>query len=251
MTETRPRTKQEVKKWEFSGAHATRPSSRHLTILADAPKVCLAGLSCSCSASSSVLILQASYGPKRLTIHESQKLTDDLAAMTLERQQLQSSLREVERTLTTEREQFTQKIATLESNINKLNSRLKPLHDEVSLFTKALSANMKFDPVGIGAAAFTQSRDQDSLKYHIMLLQENDKKPEYAGRIEVTFEGRYPNGRSGAVVALVLPFNLGHYEHLIGSVDLPKGFRATRGTLRVYKADGQKALAYRTFPVES
>jgi len=197
-----------------------------------------------------VLILQASYGPKRLTIQESQKLTDDLAALTLEKQQLQSSLSEAERTLNTEREQAKQQIAKLESDLQKLNARLKPLNDEVSLFTNVLASNIKFDPIGIAAATFQQVKGQDTLKYHILLLQENDKKPTYAGRIEVTFEGRYPNGRAGAVTALVLPFNLDYYEHMVGQVDMPKGFTASRATLRVYRADGQKALTYRTYSVQ-
>lgn len=197
-----------------------------------------------------VLILQASYGPKRLTVLESQKLTDDLAAVSLERQQLQSSLNEIERTLNSEREQFKNEVGKLKQEISSLTTRLKPLREEVSMFTNAITAGLKFDPIGIAGASFEQTSGDQPLSYHILLVQEDENKPQYAGRIEVTFEGRYPNGRAGAVKALVVPFNLGHYEHLTGSVEMPNGFRASRATLRVYEADGQRALSYRTYSVD-
>lgn len=197
-----------------------------------------------------VLILQASYGPKRLTVLESQKLTDDLAAVSLERQQLQSTLNEVERTLAAEREQAKQLVGKLQGDISTLQTRLKPLREEVSLFTGVITAGLKFDPIGIAAASFNQSSGESPLKYHVLLVQENETDPVYDGRIEVTFEGRYPNGRAGAVKALVVPFKLGHYEHLIGEVEMPNNFKASRATLRVYAADGQRALSYRTFSVD-
>lgn len=197
-----------------------------------------------------VIILQASYGPKRLTVLESQKLTDELATTSLERQQLQSQLSEVERTLSTEREQSSRKIEGLQSEVNDLNVRLKPLHDEIELLINSISAGLKFDPIGIAAAAFTQAPDSDNLSYQVLLLQESEDAPTYEGRIEVTFEGRYPNGRAGAVKALVVPFELDHYSQLVGKIDMPNSFQATRGTLRVYRADGDRALSYRTYNVD-
>ncbi len=198
-----------------------------------------------------VLIIQASYGPKRLTILESQKLTDELAAISLERQQLQTKLSSVERTLATEREQFKQQTGELQTQIDSLNVRLKPLRDEVALFTNALVSGLKFDPIGIAAATFVQTSTDKPLDYHILLVQENEQKAIFDGRVEVTFEGVYPNGRPGAVKALVMPFKLGHYEHLIGNIEMPNGFKASRGTLRVYQGDSQKALSFRTYSVSS
>lgn len=198
-----------------------------------------------------VLIMQASYGPKRLTILESQKLTDELAAISLDRQQLQTKLTSLERTLATEREQFKQQTSTLQTQIDSLNTRLKPLRDEVALFTGALISGLKFDPIGIAAASFAQPSAGKPLDYHIMLVQENEKKAVFDGRVEVTFEGLYPNGRPGAVKALVVPFKLGHYEHLIGNTEMPNGFKASRATLRVFKGDGQNALSFRTYSVGS
>jgi len=196
-----------------------------------------------------VLIMQASYGPKRLTILESQKLTDELAAVSLERQQLQANVTSLERTLANEREQFKQQTNNLQTQIESLNTRLKPLRDEVALFTGALISGLKFDPIGIAAATFEQTNADKPLGYHILLVQEDEKKAVFDGRIEVTFEGRYPNGRPGAVKALVVPFKLGHYEHLIGNTEMPNGFKATRATLRVYQGDGQRALSFRTYNV--
>ena len=127
---------------------------------------------------------------------------------------------------------------------------MQPLRDEVELFTKALTAGVKFDPVGITGASFEQTAGSDKLQYQVVLVQEDDQQPAYEGRIEVTFEGRYPNGRAGSVKALVLPFTLKHYQHLNGEIEIPNSLQATRATLRVYQADGNRALSYRTYQVD-
>lgn len=200
--------------------------------------------------SGGTLILQTSYGPKRLTVLESQKLTDDLATLTLERQQLQADLTEVRRQLEAGKSGAQKTIDQLQAEIRQLNERMQPLRDEVGLFTKALTAGVKFDPIGITGASFEQAAGSDKLQYQVVLVQEDDQQPAYEGRIEVTFEGRYPNGRAGSVKALVVPFTLKHYEHLNGSIEMPNALQAARATLRVYQADGKKALSYRTYQVE-
>lgn len=45
-----------------------------------------------CIGALGVLFLQSSYGPKRLSASESQKLTDDLASSNIERQRLQTEI---------------------------------------------------------------------------------------------------------------------------------------------------------------
>lgn len=199
--------------------------------------------------SGGTLILQASYGPKRLTVLESQKLTDDLATLSLERQQLQSDLTELQRQLDTEKSGATKTIDELQGQVQQLNERLQPLRDEVAMFTKALTAGVTFDPIGITGASFEQAAGSSTLSYQVVLVQEDDQQPAYDGRIEVTFEGRYPNGRAGAVKALVLPFTLKHYQHLTGSIEMPDALQAVRATLRIYRGDGNKALSYRTYQV--
>lgn len=200
--------------------------------------------------SGGTLILQASYGPKRLTVLESQRLTDDLAAVSLERQQLQGDLTELQRQLETGKTSAEQTITELRTQIRELNDRMQPLRNEVELFTKALTAGVKFDPIGITGASFEQAAGSDKLQYQVVLVQEDDQQPAYEGRIEVTFEGRYPNGRAGSVKALVLPFTLKHYQHLAGEIEIPNSLQATRATLRVYQAEGNRALSYRTYQVD-
>ena len=200
--------------------------------------------------SGGTLILQASYGPKRLTVLESQRLTDDLAAVTLERQQLQGDLTELQRQLETGKSSAEQTIVELRAEIRELNDRMQPLRNEVELFTKALTAGVKFDPIGITGASFEQKAGSDKLRYQVVLVQEDDQQPAYEGRIEVTFEGRYPNGRAGSVKALVQPFTLKHYQHLNGEIEIPNSLQATRATLRVYQAKGTRALSYRTYQVD-
>lgn len=197
-----------------------------------------------------VLILQASYGPKRLTMLESQRLTDDLASVALERQQLQAEVTTLQGRLKTTQVKADQSINELQSGLSELQQRVKPLQDKVSLFLKAITSNVKMDPVGISGASFAQPSSSDKLDYRILVVQENDKQPTYDGRIEVTFEGRYPNGKSGAIKALVAPFSVEHYQHLSGELTLPNQFQATRATLRIYQGDGKRALSFRTFSVD-
>lgn len=200
--------------------------------------------------SGGTLILQASYGPKRLTLLESQKLTDNLAAVSLERQQLQSDLAELQRQLESGKSSAEKTIDELRAEIKQLNDQAQPLRDEVALFAKALTAGVKFDPIGIAAASFEQPQGSAQLRYQVVLAQQNDQLPAYNGRIEVTFEGRYPNGRSGSLKAIVVPFTLKHYQHLTGNIEMPNSLQAVRATLRVYPADGQRALTYRTYEVD-
>ncbi|UOD49964.1 DUF6776 family protein [Orrella daihaiensis] len=200
--------------------------------------------------SGGTLILQSSYGPKRLTVLESQKLTDDLAALSLERQQLQADLTELKRQLEASKSGADKTITELRAEVLRLNERMQPLRDEVGLFTKALTAGVKFDPIGITGASFEQASGSDKLQYQVVLVQEDDQQPAYDGRIEVTFEGRYANGRAGSVKALVIPFTLKHYQHLNGTIDMPNSLQAVRATLRIYQADGKRALSYRTYQVE-
>lgn len=200
--------------------------------------------------SGGTLIIQASYGPKRLTVMESQQLTSDLAALSLERQQLQADLTEVQRRLEASKSGAEKTISELRAEIGALNDRMQPLREEVGLFTKALTAGVKFDPIGITGASFEQTAGSDKLQYQVVLVQEDDQQPTYEGRIEVTFEGRYSNGRAGSVKALVVPFTLKHYEHLNGTIEMPNSLQAVRATLRVYQAEGNRALSYRTYQVD-
>jgi hypothetical protein len=196
-----------------------------------------------------VLILQASYGPKRLTIAESQTLTDSLAALSLERQQLQTKVTALERDLKNDRFQAEQNIESLKKTVDELTTQLKPVRDEIALFMQAATTNLSFDPIGLSSVNLVQPRNSADLAYHMLLVQKDANQPVFDGRVELTFEGRYPNGRAGSVRALVLPIKLGHYQHLVGDVELPNGFQADRGTLRVFQGESTRALSFRTYNV--
>lgn len=198
-----------------------------------------------------VLILQASYGPKRLSMLESQQLTDQLASVTLERQQLQSDVITLENRLKTTQNQAEQSASEMRAELSALQSRVEPMREEIDMFLNAITSDVTFDPVGISGASFEQAPDSDSLAYRILIVQEDNQQPTYDGRIEVTFEGRYPNGKSGAIKALVEPFSVGHYQQLQGELTFPDRFKASRATLRIYEAEGSRALSYRTFKIQT
>ena len=85
-----------------------------------------------------LLFLQASYGPKRLTIQESQKLTDDLASQTMENQRLQTKLEEVTRSRDSQQQQSSQTIQQLNSQVASLEKQLSPLKEQIKLFARTI-----------------------------------------------------------------------------------------------------------------
>jgi len=184
-----------------------------------------------------LLFLQTSYGPKRLTVLESQELTNELNTVSLERQRLQGELERISRELSEAREAR----AAMGEELEQAKAAVAPLREELDLFAAAMPQDPRGGPIGVSAASFAQ--DAGQLAYHVLLLRDPDetgKVPEQAfkGRLEMAVEGRHANGRYETLQLPPQAVELGRYQHLKGTAALPEGYSARRVTVRVY--DGEQ-----------
>jgi hypothetical protein len=198
-----------------------------------------------------ILFLQASYGPKRLSALESQKLTDELTSITLERQGLQTRLDEITRTLEGERNEASQTIKSLKGEVSGLKAQIEPMREQLRLFAQTLPYDGKLGPVGISTASFSQARNGGPLSYLVLLMQDKADKPELRGHVEFAVEGRAADGRTQTIQLPPANITLGHYQHVAGQATLPEGFLARRVTVRFMDSTGSRPLTWRMFTVQS
>jgi hypothetical protein len=200
--------------------------------------------------SGGVILLQTSYGPKRLTVLESEKLTSDFTTLTLKEQTQQNTITTLTGQLKSSQTASEALIAEAQNEILKLKKQIEPAEQTLTAFKQALAANLKFEPVAISADTFTQSKQQASINFQLLFVQDPKDKTDFEGSADITFEGRYPNGRAGAIKTPLLPLLVNSHQLVQGGLEFPAGFIATKGTVRVYKRDSTRALGWRTFNIE-
>jgi len=181
-----------------------------------------------------LLFLQTSYGPQRLTVLESQQLTNEVSSLSQERLRLQNDLDAAARELEAERE-ARQNMATA---LAQAQASVAPLTREIDLFAAVMPPDPRGGPLGINAASFV--RKSGELAYHVLLMQDEPVKQVFKGRLDMAVEGRLANGRSQTIAVPPLEVSLGRYLHLTGSQALPEGFIATRVTVRVMDPAGKQ-----------
>ena len=189
-----------------------------------------------------VLFLQANYGPQRLTVEQSETLHSDLNRANSERQQLQTSLSEAERQRDTalaaekkalaEREQMAQKMAVVDR--------------DMSLFQSAIPPDPRGGPIGIRAADWVSTPGK--LDYKVLVMNDNTNAPVFKGTMQLTVQGRYPNGRTQTVTTEPVPFNLDGYAQVAGTYETPAGFSSRQVTIRVLDTE-QRQHAMRIYYV--
>lgn len=197
-----------------------------------------------------VLFIQTSYGPKQLSILESQKLISDMNSVTLERQRLQSQVDELTQKLESERNESTQIRKTLEEELSKLQAVLTPLKDQLNLFAQTLPFDPKYGTVGISTAQFIQGKNGGKLSYLVWVMQEKADRPVFTGKLVLAFEGRHADGRNETITINPIPLSIGHYQHVTGQADLPEGFIARRVSVKVMDAEGKKQMTWRVMQVQ-
>lgn len=196
-----------------------------------------------------VLFLQASYGEKRLSVAETQKLTEELKNLSVEKQTLQTRVDEAQKVLDAEVRARDTQIAALTGKLTKAESIIVPLREQLDVFAKTLVFDPRFGPIGISTSQITQEKNSTKLSYLVWLLQENAQRPEFKGWLELSFEGRYANGRAETVTLPRIEVKLKHYLHITGTTNLPAGFTVTRANAKVMAEDGKKQVTWRILPV--
>lgn len=194
-----------------------------------------------------VLFLQASYGPKRLTVAESQKLANDLSSQALENQRLQTKLDEVTRSRDTIQQQSEQTVNQLNAQVSKLEQQLAPLKEQISLFARTIPFDGRFGPININNANFFQENTGGDVTYNALLMQENATRPTFKGFVEFAFEGRHASGRYETITTPPIPVEFGHYDLIQGKAALPEGFVTRRVNAKLLAADGKRQVTLRIF----
>lgn len=186
-----------------------------------------------------LLFVQTSYGPQRLTVLESQQLTNEVNSGNIERQRLQVQLddatREVE-SLKAENGKLSSELATAETAV-------APLKEQLALFADAMPPDPRGGPIGVSSASFT--REGTNLRYHVLLLRQDAEGASFKGQMTFAVEGRYPNGRTATIELEPVPVTMDRYVHLTGAVALPDGISARRVTVRVIDDETKRQQAMR------
>lgn len=186
-----------------------------------------------------LLFVQTSYGPQRLTVLESQQLTNEVNSGNIERQRLQVQLDEATR----EVESLKTQNAQLASELQTARTAVAPLEEELALFADAMPPDPRGGVIGVSAANFTRQGEQ--LRYHVLLLREPGQGEPFKGQMVLAVEGRYPNGRTATIELDPVPVTLDRYVHLTGAPTMPDGLSARRVTVRVLDGQTQRQQAMR------
>ena len=197
-----------------------------------------------------VLFLQSSYGEKRLSLAETQKLTEELKNISNEKQTLQTRVDASQKLLDSEVSGRDEKIKQLQSSLSTAESLIGPLREQLNLFAQTLPFDPRFGPVSVSSSQITQGKNSTKLSYLVWLLQENAKKPEFKGWLELSFEGRYANGRIESIALPRISVKLNHFLHVTGTTELPAGFTATRTNAKIITEDGKRQVTWRVLPVQ-
>jgi len=199
---------------------------------------------------SGVLFVQTSYGPKQLSILDSQKLISDMNSLTLEKQRLQTQVDDFTQKLELERNENTQTRQKLEEELKKLQALVEPLKDQLNLFAQTLPFDPKYGAVGISTAQFIQAKTGGKLSYLVWIMQEKADRPVFQGKLILAFEGRHADGRNETITISPISLSVAHYQHVTGQADLPEGFVARRVSVKIMDADEKKQLTWRVMQVQ-
>lgn len=187
-----------------------------------------------------VLFLQANYGPKRLTVEQSESLHSELSAANVDRQRLQSQLDEA----TQQRDSARSTHEKLTADLNAAQARVKNIDRDLALFQDAVPPDPRGGPIGVRAADWTYEPGQ--LGYKVLIMRDKSQGAPFTGTVQMTIEGRYPSGKVNTVVGDPVALNLDRYEQLAGQLPLPPNFRPRTVTIRVIDGS-QRQQAMRIF----
>ncbi|CAM4259013.1 hypothetical protein [Kerstersia similis] len=178
--------------------------------------------------------LQNSYGPKRLTVTESQQLTQELNAARLEAQRLRDELD----ALNSEHSSVSANAEQWQARANRAEALSGPLQQEIDALIELLPADPRGYSPGISGARFAQK--DDALDYQVVLLQPGNTPAAFKGTLELVIDGRNSSGRNDVLRLEGPPIDMTRYQTLMSNNPLPAGFQARQVTVRVLDEAGKQ-----------
>lgn len=199
---------------------------------------------------SGVLFVQTSYGPKQLSVLDSQKLISDMQSSTLEKQRLQTQLDALTQKLSSVESETARTRKALEQERDTLQALVAPLKEQLNLFAQTLPFDPKYGTIGISTAQFTQDKSGGNVSYLVWIMQEKAGRPTFNGKLELAFEGKHADGRNEVIRIAPIALSIEHYQHVMGQAELPPGFISKRVNIKVMDAEGKKQLTWRVMQVQ-
>lgn len=187
--------------------------------------------------------LQTNYGPKRLSLDESNKLTTEVTSLSTDRQQLRSQLESV----TQQRDSLQKELQTQAETLNKAQAQVKDLTENLVLIKKVIPADPSDSALGIRVGEF--SGPVGKLNYSMLLMKKNDQTADFQANVEFSVNGRYRNGRSGTTDLDPIVLNVTNFQQMAGTVDIPPTMTARRVTVKITDVATGKVLTTRSFQV--
>lgn len=198
-----------------------------------------------------VLFLQASYGAKRLTTEQAQKLTDELKLVSVERQTLQTQVDNHARSLEAERMQNAEIIKSLREELSTAQAIITPMKEQLNLLVQTLPFDPRFGVVGVSTSTFNQAKKGGQLSYLIWLLRAKPEKQDFSGWLVLSYEGRWPTGRVETLPSPRMAVQFNHYLPISGVANLPEGFVVQRVNAKVLAQDGKRQITWRVLPAQA
>jgi hypothetical protein len=187
-----------------------------------------------------VLFLQANYGPKRLTVEQSESLHSELSAANVDRQRLQSQLEEV----TQQRDSARTGHEKMTSDLAQAQQKIVDQQKDLALFQQAVPADPHGGPIGIRAADWTIQPGQ--LGYKVLIMRDNAQGAPFEGTVQMVLQGRSSTGRVYPVAADPVPLTLDRYNQLAGQISIPPNYRPRTVSIKILDAN-KRQVAMRIF----
>ncbi len=216
--------------------------------------------------------LQTNYGPQRLSIEESAKLSATVSELTQNKQSLELQLDEAQQQIETLRSEAkamalvaqttasTPEVSSKEAEatdpstfnpITPIPEQAQALQaEDIATLRQTLPPDPANTPVGLRVGNFVGSIGE--ISYELVLTKRDEDGPNLPARVEMVTEGRYRNGKIGYAHLDPINITADEYVKLNGSVKLTQPTLTPRLVeVRVVNTQNRSVLASRRFDVQA
>jgi len=197
---------------------------------------------------------QQEFGPKLLSVQESREILGERDAARAAQQQAEAKALESTREMQARVEQATSRLVSLEADadkhaavLKKSDDTIEKLRKEIALYEDVIPPDPRDNTIGVRAAKL--EREQGDLAYHVLLSRENRSGKPFAGVMKLVVNGQRVSGANDSVTLGPVPVRVGDYQHVKGSLPLPKGFVAKQTTIQVLDTPNGNSVGMRIINV--
>ncbi|MGE0310742.1 MAG: DUF6776 family protein [Lautropia sp.] len=204
---------------------------------------------------SGLFAAQKEFGPRLLSVEESRRIVDErdaaLAAQRrVEAQSAETSLKVRTRMATMDAELAA---ARLERDkqagaLKKAEEMLERLRKDLALYEEVLPPDPRGNAIGVRAAKL--EREQGDLAYHVLLTRDAHTSRPFAGVMKLVVSGQRASGATDTVTLGPVPVKVGGYQHVKGTLPLPKGFVAKQTSIQVLDDANGNSVGMRIINVQ-